>query len=218
MKKLILLFLIAILALSNTGCVPKNLEAEMALTDISQLIAIPKRNEIGFEWQPIEDTNVEGIYVYRAEVSEYYRELKIVGTVDNRFATHFVDKRVMPDHAYRYVFKTFNDYIESQGVEISIATPKALDGISFFSAYPMGGEAVKLLWRPHLDQSVASYIVERSEEREDFEPIMEVQGHLMSEYIDTDVSPKRIYNYRVFAKSYDGGISEPSVTTQVILK
>ena len=68
------------------------------ITEIRSLSAI---SSIGFEWDKIRESKVRGVNIYREITDGGKVEFKRVGTVGNRYGTHFVDTRLKPDHSYR---------------------------------------------------------------------------------------------------------------------
>jgi len=174
---------------------------------------------IAFEYKNITDPRVEGVYVYKMsadneDTGEYY------DTIDNRFATHYVDRNIEPDHTYRYYFKTFNKEHESLPSELyTVSSLPVLESVSWIHSVEGMPQTAKIIWRPHTNLKVVSYIVERKTlEKDEWEEIAEVKGRLNAEYIDKDLKNNYIYNYRVRVKTYDGIVSKPSQEVRVITK
>ncbi len=77
-------------------------------------------NAIAFEWKSIEDERVNGVYIYKQATNDKDSKLSYYKTVNNRFATHFVDTDVKPDTAYTYCFKTFSKDVESKMSKVQV--------------------------------------------------------------------------------------------------
>ena len=174
---------------------------------------------IAFEYKNIMDPRVNGVYVYKmgddtAQGSEHY------DTIDNRFATHYVDKNVEPGHNYKYYFKTFSDKHESVPSDmISVNTLPVLESVSWIHSVEGMPQTAKIIWRPHTNLKVISYIVERKTlEKDEWKQIAKIEGRLNAEFIDTDLQNNYIYNYRVKVETYNDIISEPSREVRVITK
>lgn len=174
---------------------------------------------IAFEYKNITDSRVKGVYVYRMsadslEGSEYY------DTIDNRFATHYVDRNVKPGHNYQYYFKTFSDKHESVPSDlISVNSLPILESVSWIRSVEGMPQTAKIIWRPHSNQKVVSYIIERKTlEKDEWKQIEEIDGRLNAEFIDKDLQNNYIYNYRVRVKTYNDIISKPSKEVRVITK
>ena len=70
---------------------------------------------------------------------------------------------------------------------------------------------IKVLWRPHPDLRVVSYILEKSAlSSNNWHEVARINGRLNVEYIDNDVNPGQSYRYRILVKTHNGIISAPS--------
>ena len=221
MKKLILiLWVLSLITFNGCGAV-KGLMTygiDPSLDTITQVHALPRMNSVGFEWQKIEDHQIHGVNIYRGDASQDTKSFKRIGTVGNRYATHFVDTHVKPDRTYRYTFSTFAFGKESRRSEpIEVTTLPAFSSVTFVKAYRVAPSVVKLLWKPHANPSINTYIVERSVNGAEWQYVSQVQGQLMAEYIDTFVRSGDTYRYRIIAQSYDKIRAYPSQPTQIKL-
>ena len=188
------------------------------LKPITQVHALPRMNSVGFEWEKIDDHRIQGINIYRADASQNAQTFIRIGTVGNRYATHFVDTHVKADSVYRYTFSTFSFGKEStRSTALKVRTLPAFSAVSFVKAYKVSSHVVKLLWKPHTNPSVTSYIVERSVNGSEWKFVSQVHGQLMAEYIDTFVRGKQTYSYRIIAQSYDKIRAHPSYATKITL-
>ncbi len=221
MKKLILLFLVTVSLIFNACAGVKGLMTygtDTSLTGIGHVHALPSMNSVGFEWKKIENIRVRGVNIYRGNAFGDKESFRRIGTVGNRYATHFVDTHVEANTEYSYTFTTFALGKESSRSKILfVKTKPAFSAVSFVQAYKVAPTVVKLLWRPHSNPSVNAYIVQRSVAGGEWKFVSQVQGRLMAEYIDTFVRRGKSYRYRIIAQSYDKIRSEPSQITQITL-
>ena len=222
MKKSILLLSVLALLLLN-GCAGiKGLliyDKNPTLPTIQKVKALSLMNTVGFEWQKIEDKRVHGVNIYRGSSSDKFGKnqgFKRIGTVGNRYGTHFVDTHVKPNRTYLYTFTTFYMGEESNhGTVLKVKTQPTFASVSFVKAYKVAQGVVKLLWRPHQSGCVNSYIIERSVNGGAWKYLAEVKGQLMVEYIDNFIHAGGTYAYCIVAKSYDGIRSKPSQITRI---
>ncbi|PSM51870.1 hypothetical protein CRN67_06935 [Campylobacter blaseri] len=176
---------------------------------INNIKTISSTRSIGLEWTTVRSSDIEGFYIYRSELNE---PMELIYTIKDRFSTHFADKDLKPETTYRYTIKTYSkSAISSDGVVVSAKTAKAIETVSFAKAIYGLPERVKIIWRPHANLKVGSYIIERkSPEATRWSRIAEIKGRLNAEYIDNGVKSGREYNYRILVKTLDGEISAPS--------
>ncbi len=221
MKKSILLFLV-LASLTFNGCGGiKGLmtySTDSSLQGIGQVHTLATMNSVGFEWEKIHNKKIHGLNVYRGNAAGDKQSFKRIGTVGNRYATHFVDTHVKANTAYSYTFTTFALGQESsRSKTLYVKTETAFSAVSFVKAYKVAPSVVKLLWKPHNNLSVNAYIVQRSVGGGEWKFVSHVQGRLMAEYIDTFVRTGKSYRYRIIAQSYDKIQAKPSHTTQITL-
>ncbi|WP_172201891.1 fibronectin type III domain-containing protein [Campylobacter sp. RM16188] len=215
MKKLILKGSLTLLAVVISGCVSPSAPTQVnaSLPTIQNLKTISDMTEIGFEWTPTPSPEVAGYYLYRSNPNENNGKMKVVADIKDRFASHHVDSNLAPETTYSYEMRTYNanKQISNAGVMISASTKALMDSVPFVRALTNLPERVKLIWRPHPDLRVASYIVEKADiGKENWRQIAEVKGRLNAEYIDDSVKSGRAYKYRVFVKTSTGTVSKPS--------
>jgi len=202
-----LLWALGLLAFSGCGSVQGLMiyEKDASLNTITQVKALPAMNTVGFEWQKIEDAEVRGVNIYRGTPQEGAQKFKQIGSINNRYATHFVDTRVSPDTEYVYTFTTFALGKESEyGKVLHVKTHPTFSAVSFVKAYKVASEAVKVLWKPHADPRINAYIIQRAVDGGEWQYVALAKGQLMAEYIDIYVRKHHTYQYRIIAKSYDG--------------
>ena len=216
-RSILALLATALVTFNGCGGVVQSItvyESDPSLANLQNLKTLPQRNSIGFEWEKITDSKVRGINIYRSSEGKE----TLIATISNAYATHFVDTQVKPGQSYRYTFKTLRFGKEAElGTQIEVRALSPLPGVSFLKAYKVGGGTVKLLWRPHDNESINAYIIERSVNGDEWRYLARVKGRIMVEYIDTFVRQGREYRYRIIAKSYDDTTSQPSQPTQIRL-
>lgn len=219
-KSILILWAVSLILFNGCGAVKGLMTygTDPSLDSIEQVHALPRMNSVGFEWKKIDDHRIHGVNIYRSKASEDTQSFKRIGTVGNRYATHFVDTHVNADSTYRYTFSTFSFGKESRHSEpIEVRTLPAFSAVSFVKAYRVAPSVVKLLWKPHANASINTYIVERSVDGSEWKFVSQVQGKLMAEYIDTFVRSGHTYSYRIIAQSYDKIRAYPSQATQITL-
>lgn len=168
--------------------------------------------EVGFEWSPITDESVVGYYLYRSNPNDANSKMQIVANIKDRFATHYVDRNLAPETTYSYQMRSYSqNAISGSGTTVTATTRALLESVPFAQAITGLPSRVKIVWRPHPDTRVASYIIERSDAgKNNWSKITEVQGRLNAEYIDSDVKDGKAYEYRIFVKTISGIVSKPS--------
>ncbi len=219
-KSILILWVLSLISFNGCGAVKGLMTygTDPSLDTITQVHTLPRMNSVGFEWKKIEDHRIHGVNIYRGSASQDIQSFKRIGTVGNRYATHFVDTHVKADSTYRYAFSTFAFGKESRHSEpIEVKTLPAFSAVSFVKAYKVAPSVVKLLWKPHADSSINTYIVERSVDGAEWKYVSQVQGQLMAEYIDTFVRGGHTYSYRIIAQSYDKIHAYPSQPTKITL-
>ncbi|MCX2682458.1 ferrous iron transporter A [Campylobacter sp. MIT 21-1685] len=212
---LYLLCLILLLNACSTGSLAtfgntKELVVDENLPRLENVKTLSDMSNIAFEWEPLYSENIQGFYLYRA--SQDSADFKLVATVRNKFQTHYVDMKLRPATKYRYMMKSFNEqgHISEQGQLIEAMTTPRIEAVPFVKAITNLPNRIKLIWRPHTDLRVKSYIIERAktDDNRNFKKIAEVQNRLNAEYIDENLKPGENFWYRIVAVSFDGVTSE----------
>ncbi len=218
MKKLTLISLTAISLLLLNGCNPTammNHQLDPRLPKLDNVKAVPDSTSVAFEWQPVSVKNLDGINIYRTKGNAYVnsaeKELIKIGSVNNAFASHYVDTGLAQNSAYTYTFTTVKGGFESShGQVLNVKTTPYFAPITFFQGFQKASNTIKLIWRPHTNKMVKMYKVEKSINGEKWKWIASVNNRMMSEYIDTYVAPGSRYAYRVIAVGFDDSLSQPS--------
>ncbi len=218
MKKLILIISSLLLILLNSGCVkssflePEVVQPDSSLPPVTRLKAVSDITEVALEWKPNYSEYVAGYSIYRA-VGDPNGDFIRIAKIKDRYASHYLDRELEPSTTYFYRVSLFTkDGRESVPVEtVKVTTKPRPKSVPFLKAIGGLANQIKLIWRPHPNPKVISYIIERREiDSEKWKKIDEIKGRLNAEYIDKDVKENRIYFYRVKVKTADGVISEPS--------
>ena len=220
-KSTLLLSALFLLLLNSCGSGLKGFmiyQTDPTLKTITKVRALPAQNAVGFEWDKIVDPRVHGVNIYRGTPSKGKQSFNRIGSVGSRYATHFVDKNVKSNRRYLYTFTTFSLGKESShGAVLEVKTRPALKGVSFAKAYVVAPKVVKILWAPHANQSINRYVIERSVDNQPWKYLIELDGQLVAEYIDTFVQRGHSYRYRIVAKSYNNTLTQASAVTSVSL-
>jgi len=178
-------------------------------------------NTIAFEWKALSDPSVSGYNIYRSTPAESNQTLNRIATLNSRFATHYVDDKLTPNTQYLYRFTSKGkENIESNASEMmTVATLPMIAPISFFQSVGNMPRSAKLLWRPHPNTRINSYIIDRLNVNDQkWAEIKTIEGRLNAEYIDTDLKDGQVYYYRVRAITFDKLSTEPSETAKLVTK
>ena len=218
MKKLTLISLTTISLLLN-GCSSVNMmnnqQLDARLPKLNNVKAVTGSTSVAFEWQPVVSKHLDGINIYRTEKNAYVnseeKELTKVASVKNPFASHYVDTGLAQNSAYTYTFTTTKGGFESaHGQVINVKTKPPFEPITFFQAYQKAATVIKLIWRPHTNKMVKMYKVEKSIDGSKWKWVATIDNRMMSEYIDTYVTPGHNYSYRVITVGFDDSVSKAS--------
>lgn len=188
----------------------KKLQVSEHLPRVDEVQIISDMTSIAFEWESKYDENIEGFYVYRGTEAE--PEMKQIAHIKDKYQTHFVDSDLKPNTKYLYRIKTYNDagYISASGKIIEARTAERIAAMPFVESIENLPKRIKLIWRPHPDVRVGSYVIERAGEDKKFKHLAEVKNRLSAEYIDDNLKADKNFQYRVYAKTFDGVYSQPS--------
>ncbi|ASM40238.1 fibronectin type III domain-containing protein [Campylobacter sp. RM12327] len=179
---------------------------------VENIKTISDMTEIAFEWSSLgSNENIEGFYLYRKDSNS--NSFNIVANIKDRYATHYVDTKLSPEITYDYMMKSYDvsNNASRQSEIVSVRTQNLIESVPFAQTIQGLPDRVKVLWRPHPDLRVDSYIIERSEVgSSSWKQIAEIKGRLNAEYIDKKVDAGRSYKYRISVKTTSGIISRPS--------
>jgi len=228
MKRLTLIVLTLTSLLLLNGCNPSaaltSHQIDLSLPKVNNVKAISSNTSVAFEWQSLANKGLDGVNIYRTEGGDGLsynktKQLVKIGTISNRFASHYVDTELRQNSRYTYTFTTVKGGFESaHGQVIDIKTLPPFDAITFFQVFQKASTAIKLIWRPHADKRVKMYKIERSINSQPWKWVDSVTHRMMSEFIDTYVAPGNTYAYRVIAVGFDDSISKPSKVVTIFAR
>lgn len=217
----------SLLTFSACSGISPNVEKKAAVDDTLPVITLTNNGvisdmtSVAFEWNSIKDPRVKEIYVYRTSPqSQDNKEMQYYDTINSRFKTHYVDDKVKPDTVYTYSFKVLAEDTEGRLSQVyKVNTKPVLQSVSWIHSITGLPRSAKILWRPHSNQRVQKYIIERKTlEETEWEELDTINDRLNAEYLDTGLKDNYVYMYRIKAKTYDGIVSTPSQIVKVITK
>ncbi len=201
---------------------PKPTPVDKSLPKVSLNGYLSDMTAVAFEWKPITDRRVDGFIVYRNDPSSKTpTKLLQIDTITDARVTHYLDDRLTPETSYQYRFATYSakGYTSLACDMMEVRTKPILSSVSFFSSSESLPRAAKLVWRPHTDNSVVAYRMERRQSGADeWRKIATIKGRLNAEYIDTGLEDNTRYEYRLKSVTFDGIISKPSQSVVVVTK
>jgi fibronectin type 3 domain-containing protein/TolB-like protein len=155
-----------------------------------------------------EQTTPKGVRIYRRTASE--KEFVAIGKTGDE-PPLFKDQGLVDGTTYLYAMTAFNQAgAESeQSVQLSLATPPVTAGVTVTSGKV---RRVPIAWKVHPFAGVDGYRVQRSTVKEGpYQEISSINDRLQTSYLDTGLSDKTTYWYRLVAASKEQGIGGPSV-------
>lgn len=196
----------------NTPTTPK-IDDSIQMVNKESIKSISDITSIAFEWQKVDDPNVIGYNFYRANMHKDGRTLKLVKSLNNRYATHYVDTNLEPDTKYVYqVSARSANNMESKSTDAYMAqTLPKINPVSFVQALSDLPNRIKLLWRPHSDKRIEYYKIQKfNVTLNEWMTLTTIEGRLQAEYIDTDLDNLETCKYRIIAYTFDDIESNPS--------
>lgn len=191
------------------------MQEDASLPVLHSVNTIVDVTSVGFEWKLVQDENVQGFVVYRSQ-SGSGTGLQKIGTIKNRFATHYYDINLKPQTKYIYAFATLGEgnTVSPKSEPIHIQT-SFIDPVESVFAINNQPRTIKLIYSPHPNPSVDSYLIQRLNKAGEFKTIKTISNRLSVEYFDTKLQDGETYTYRVIAQTYDGTQSKPSQSVSV---
>lgn len=196
----------------STPTKPKINEA-IEVVDYNSIKSIVDITSIGFEWQKVNDPKVIGYNFYRTDLQKDGKSLKLIKSIENRYATHYVDKDLEPNTKYAYqISAKVSDGTESKTTDAYIVqTLPRIVPVSFIQAISDLPNRVKLLWRPHPDKRIQYYRIEKfNTTLNEWIHLKTVEQRLQVEYIDTGLDNNTSYKYRIKAFTFNNVESAPT--------
>jgi hypothetical protein len=100
-----------------------------------------------------------------------------------------------------------------------VNTLPVLESVSWIDSITGLPRVAKIIWRPHSNEKVKSYVIERKTlEDEKWKQIATLRGRLNAEFVDEDLKNNSVYMYRVRVLTYDNILSTPSQIVKVVTK
>lgn len=198
--------------LSSLGKMPQEDASLPSLDSVNTLVDV---SSVGFEWKLITDSRIKGFVIYRAQNNKD-EALQKIATIKDPFSTHYFDTKLKPQTKYTYAFATLgaNNTISPKSNPIPIQT-SYIDPVESIFAINNRPKTIKLIWSPHPNPSIKSYLIERLNNAGEFQTIKTIPHRLSVEYFDTDLKDGVTYTYRIVAKSYEGVRAKPSQSISI---
>ncbi len=196
---------------------PSKPKVDLSLPTVSKIRTLSDIKTIALEWTPVYDERIQGYYLYRKHGSK----LKRIAQIEDRYRSHYLDTNLVPDTLYEYRMSAYDKQGRESRVSQAVRakTLPIPDSVSFLEAIDHLPKEVKLIWRPHPFERVEWYIIERTEpSQEKWERLATLKGRLNAEYLDKNLKDNHIYYYRVWVKTCDGILSNPSKTVKANTK
>ncbi len=221
MKRLHLILSSLVLILI-TGCglqpTPSKPKIDLSMPSIQKVRSLADITSVALEWTPSYNERVQGYYIYRGKSGG---KLERIATIEDRYSSHYLDKKLQPSTTYVYAVSSY----DKQGREskpsspVTVTTLPVPEAVPFIEAIDHLPREVKLIWRPHPYARIDRYVIERSTPKQkEWKKIATLQGRLNAEYIDKGLEDRKIYYYRIFAKTCDGILSKPSTIVKASTK
>ena len=154
-----------------------------------------------------ERTLPKGVRIYRRSVTE--KEFAPVTRVaDDQIS--FRDQGLQDGATYMYAMTAYNQAgAESeQSVQLSLATPAATSGLTAVSGKI---RRVQLSWQVHPFAGVSGYRLQRASSKEGpYQELATISDRQQTSYLDTGLTDKTTYWYRIVATSKEQGIGGAS--------
>lgn len=187
----------------------------LEVVNYSSIKSIPDMATVGFEWEKVSDPRVVGYNFYRTELDKGSNELKLVKVIDNKYATHYVDKGLEPKTRYAYQISSITqDGMESRTTDAYVVqTLPRITPVEFIQAISNLPHSVKLIWKPHTDKRVGYYRIEKYNTLiNEWILLKTLNDRLQVEYVDDNLDNNTSYRYRIKAFSFDDVEAAPSKT------
>jgi fibronectin type 3 domain-containing protein len=178
------------------------------LPKVTNFKAYPDRNAMALRWDAVK--GIKGYYLQKYDF-KHKKWGKII-KIKEPFKTIYVDKNLKPNTLYKYRIATFDkNNIPSFAVETTQKTLPTVAPVIPLEVRPLIKGKVKIIFRPHPNERVNGYIIERfNDKKAKWEKIATLNHRYNVEYIDKNLIDGKIYKYRIFATTFDNLISYPS--------
>lgn len=212
------IFLVGVGALLFCGCgvaTSSKLQKDTTLRAVNELRTFSDITQIAFEWDAVDEAQVEGYLLFRQVGNNSFKE---VAKVKDRFSTHYTDTGLEANLSYAYFLQVYGkNGVSEPSATVRARTLPKFASVSHIQVLDKLPNRVKLLWAPHSDLRVSGYIIERSAANEaKWHEVAFVKGRLSVEFIDSGLKDNSRFKYRIFAKTYEGltSLASAEVTSQ----
>ncbi|HIP13714.1 MAG TPA: fibronectin type III domain-containing protein [Arcobacter sp.] len=232
MRKLTKALLLTALIMWMSGCSLSNnlgspnlstpkIDVNLPTIDSQSIKSIPGITNLALEWVGTTKAGTYGYHIYRSDIQKSGEKLSRIASIKNRYSSHYVDNNLEPATQYLYAISVIgaNGTESTPSSSTEIYTLPIFDSVSLISSVSNLPRQVKVIWRPHSNHAVNSYILERSSPKNlEWKKVKEIKGRLNPEYIDMDLKDNLTYSYRLKAVTYDGITSKLSAVTKATTK
>ena len=196
------------------------IDESLPTVEAASLKHIPDINAIALEWKKIDIARAAGYYIIRADM-QTDSKFRRIAVVKNKSSTHYLDTDLEANSKYGYKIALFthNDFESRASETLVVSTLPNFPSVSLIESISDLPRQIKILWRPHSNQRVSEYIIERTSPTESkWEEIETIKNRLNAEYIDVDLDDNETFMYRIKAVTFDGLISNVSKITSATTK
>jgi len=178
------------------------------LPKVSSFKAYPDRNAIALKWNVVK--GIKGYFLQKFDFKT--KKWGKIITINDPYQTLYVDTNLRPNSLYRYRIATFDkNKIPSLAVETEQKTLPTIAPVIPLEIKPLTKGEVKIIFRPHPNERVSSYIIQRfNDKKAKWENIATLSPRYNVEYIDKGLIDGKIYKYRIIAITFDDLKSTPS--------
>ena len=227
MKKLTTSILLASSLVVFSGCEKElkvakpNIDINIPTIDSKSIKSISDYQSIALEWKSVPEVDVNGYYIYRANMQKDGRKFKRIATLDNKYKTHYLDKNLESNSKYSYAISVVgkSDAESASSKAIMASTLPNFQSVSLITSISKLPRQIKILWRPHTNPRVKSYILEKLSPTESkWEEIAKIDDRYSVEFIDENLGDNETCMYRIRAVTFDDIVSDFSETTTAVTK
>ncbi|MDI6793474.1 MAG: hypothetical protein QME81_11520 [bacterium] len=172
-----------------------------------------KERKVYLSWQPPEDKDVMGYYIYRGETKDRFMRITPTTCKELEFADKgYEEKGHWPGKTFYYGV-TSVDYAlnesEKQVMEVLIPDDEPpLSPAAIYANTTKEGQ-IKIGWQPSMSLDAAGYKLYREKEGEELKLLEAFEGKVYS-YLDAEVEKGKRYGYQVTAIDRFENESEPT--------
>ena len=227
MKKLTTSILLASSLVVFSGCEKElkvakpNIDINIPTIDSKSIKSISDYQSIALEWKSVPEVDVSGYYIYRANMQKDGRKFKRIATLYNKYKTHYLDKNLESNSKYSCAISVVgkSDAESASSKAVMASTLPNFQSVSLITSISKLPRQIKILWRPHTNPRVKSYILEKLSPTESkWEEIAKIDDRYSVEFIDENLGDNETCMYRIRAVTFDNIVSDFSETTTAVTK